>query len=98
MARATVIPATPHVIAEGLKAPTKIREKAWGMLEANMAIVTMAPRIYRTTIIGLIISATLAMDLIPPITTNQVRTANPKPEINGASPNYDLRTKAMELD
>ncbi|GAH06651.1 unnamed protein product, partial [marine sediment metagenome] len=41
---------------------------------------------YKKTIKGLKNVVTLAMDLIPPTMTNQVRTAKPRPEIHGSNP------------
>ncbi len=57
-----------------------------------------APAMYRKTMIGLRISATRAMDLIPPMMTSQVKTARPKPVIQGSMPSCVLRTRATELD
>ncbi len=57
-----------------------------------------APKRYRKTINGLKNSVTLAMDLIPPMITSQVRKARPTPDIHGSSPSWVFRARAMELD
>ena len=53
---------------------------------------------YRKNMKGLRNSVTLAMDLIPPMMTIQVRIASPRPVIQGVSPNCVFKARAMELD
>ncbi|GAG31823.1 unnamed protein product [marine sediment metagenome] len=53
---------------------------------------------YKKTIKGLKNVVTLAIDLIPPTMTSQVRTAKPRPEIHGSNPNCVFKARAIELD